>query len=97
VTSYRGYLSLLQGRYRAALRATLHRARREVPEGKCPKFCAPDCTRHGKACPNKKGGWRFDRPKGKRRRAVPIPVQLIPQLRKHFDELDAEHQAAGDA
>lgn len=65
--------------------------------GKCPQFCTLDCTRHAKACPAKIGGWRFDRPKGKRRRAVPIPVQLIPTLRKHFADLDDERKAAGDA
>jgi hypothetical protein len=65
--------------------------------GNCPQFCAPDGTRHAKACPDKKGGWRFDRPKGKRGRAVPIPVQLVPTLRKHFADLDDERRAAGDA
>jgi site-specific recombinase XerD len=64
--------------------------------GKCAQFCPPDCTRHAKACPQRKGGWAFARPKGKRKRAVPIPVQLIPKLRAHFEAQDAEKKAAGD-
>lgn len=64
--------------------------------GKCPKFCAPDCTRHAKACPKRKGGWKFTRPKGKRKRPVPIPVQLIPPLRAHLEHQAAEREAAGD-
>ena len=64
--------------------------------GKCPKFCTPDCTRHAKACPKRKGGWKFTRPKGKRKRPVPIPVQLIPPLRVHLEAQDAERKAAGE-
>jgi site-specific recombinase XerD len=63
--------------------------------GKCPDFCAPGCTRHAKACPKRKGGWKFTRPKGKRKRTVPIPAQLIPPLRQHFEDQDAEKEAAG--
>jgi len=64
--------------------------------GKCPAFCVPGCNRHAKACPKRKGGWKFTRPKGKRKRAVPIPAQLIPPLRQHFEDQDAEKGAAGD-
>lgn len=64
--------------------------------GKCPKFCPPDCTKHAKACPERLGGLKFARPKGKRRRPVPIPTQLIPPLRAHFEAQDAERKAAGD-
>ena len=65
--------------------------------GKCPTFCAPDCTRHAKACPSRKGGWRFTRPKGKRKRPVPIPVQLVPPLRAHLAAQEAEREKARDA
>jgi integrase len=65
--------------------------------GKCPQFCTPDCTRHAKSCPQRKGGWKFTSPKGKRKRAVPIPVQLVPSLREHFEAQDAVRKAAGDA
>jgi integrase len=56
-----------------------------------------DCKRHAKACPQRKGGWRFTRPKGGRRRPVPIPRQLVPMLRKHFEDQDAERATAGSA
>lgn len=62
--------------------------------GRCPRFCAPGCTRHAKACPQRKGGLRFTRPKGKRKRAVPIPAQLIPSLRKHLEDQGAERRTA---
>ncbi len=62
--------------------------------GSCPRFCEPGCTRHAKACPQRKGGWKFTRPKGNRRRTVPIPVQLIAPLRQHFEDQDAEREAA---
>lgn len=68
-----------------------------VHAGKCPKFCAADCKRHAKACPQRKGGLKFARPKGKRKRAIPIPVQLIPPLRRHFEDQDAERAAAGSS
>jgi len=64
---------------------------------KCPRFCEPGCTRHAKACPQRKGGWKFTRPKGNRRRTVPIPVQLIAPLRQHFADQDAEREAGGAA
>jgi integrase len=63
---------------------------------KCPKFCAPDCMGHAKACPQRVGGPKFTRPKGKRKRAVPIPAPLIPPLRAHLEMQDAERAAAGD-
>lgn len=64
--------------------------------GKCPQFCEPGCTRHAASCPQRKGGWKFARPKGKRKRSVPIPPELLPQLRQHFKEQDAEKAAVGD-
>jgi Phage integrase family len=64
--------------------------------GKCPEFCAPDCAGHAKACPQRKGGWKFTRPKGKRKRTAPIPPQLIPPLRAHLAAQDAGRKAAGD-
>jgi integrase len=65
--------------------------------GKCPAFCASDCARHASSCPQRKGGWIFVRPKGKRKRAVPIPPELVAPFRKHFEDQDAERAAAGEA
>jgi integrase len=66
-------------------------------DGKCPKFCGPDCVGHAKACPQRIGGPKFTRPKGKRKRAIPIPSQLIPPLRAHFEAQDEERKTAGKA
>jgi integrase len=64
--------------------------------GKCPKFCPPGCTEHAKACPQRIGGIKFVRPKGKRKRSIPIPAQLIAPLRAHKAAQQAEREAAGD-
>jgi integrase len=80
-----------------------HHCRKPCPSGcsqhngKCPKFCPPDCTGHAKACPNRIGGIKFARPKGRRKRAIPLPAQLIPPLRAHLEAQKAERKAAGDA
>ena len=64
--------------------------------GKCPQFCAPGCIKHAASCPQRKGGWKFARPKGNRKRSVPVPVELISQLCQHFRDQDDEKAAAGD-
>ena len=64
--------------------------------GRCPKFCAADCAEHAKACPQRIGGIRFIRPKGKRKRAIPLPVQLIPSLRAQQEAQKAEREAGED-
>jgi len=68
-----------------------------APGGKCPHFCASDCTSHAASCPQRQGGWMFVRPKGKRKRAVPIPPGLIEPLREHLAGQDTERHAEGDS
>jgi integrase len=65
--------------------------------GRCPKFCAPDCKAHAKACPRRIGGLKFTRPKGNRKRAIPLPAQLIPPLRAHLEAQKAERESAADS
>jgi integrase len=65
--------------------------------GKCPQFCPSDCTGHAASCPQRQGGWLFVRPKGGRKRAVPIPPELTQPLREHFASQDAERRGAEDA
>lgn len=65
--------------------------------GNCPKFCAPDCKEHAKACPKRVGGIKFTRPKGKRKRAIPVPAQLIVPLRAHQAVQKSERESAGKA
>jgi len=39
----------------------------------------------------------FVRPKGNRKRAVPIPIELIEPLREHLTNQDAQQHAVGDS
>jgi integrase len=43
------------------------------------------------------GGVKFIRPKGKRKRSIPLPAQLISALRAHREAQEAERAAAGAA
>lgn len=65
----------------------------------CPKPCPQGCTRHARACPDRKGGGLvFTRPKTKKsRNAVPIPPPFIPYLREHQAQQQEARAAAGDA
>lgn len=65
--------------------------------GKCMRFCEPGCTGHERSCPQRIGGWEFTRPKGSRRRTVPIPAHLIPLLRAQRAAQDAERTTAEGA
>ncbi|GAB2820531.1 site-specific integrase [Actinocorallia aurea] len=60
-------------------------------------LCPPKCDRHAAQCPQRKGGGMvFAAPKGKRRRIIPLPVELVEFLRKHREAQDAERERAGD-
>jgi integrase len=63
--------------------------------GKCPTFCASDCTGHAPSCPDRVGGWAFVKPKGKGKRTVLIPPPLIPLLKLHREAQRVEEKAAG--
>ena len=64
--------------------------------GKCPKFCSPGCKGHAKGCPRRIGGLAFARPKGKRKRTISLPAQMIPALKAQRAAQKAERAAAGD-
>jgi hypothetical protein len=68
---------------------------RKHPKGNCPKLCTEDCTEHARSCPQRVGGWEFIRPKGKRKREIPIPPPLLESLKAHKAAQDAEREAAG--
>jgi integrase len=68
---------------------------REHAKGKCPKLCAPDCASHARSCPQRVGGWEFIRPKGKRKREIPIPPPLLEPLRQHKAAQDLEREEVG--
>lgn len=63
----------------------------------CPKPCARDCRKHADKCPKRHtGGLAFQEPKGKNKRTVTLPPELIPILRRHRAAQKREKLAAGD-
>ncbi|WP_329518644.1 tyrosine-type recombinase/integrase [Spirillospora sp. NBC_01491] len=59
----------------------------------CPKIC----DRHASTCPKRAGGGLvFKKPKGKSRRTVPLPPELIPILKAHRTRQKAERLAAAN-
>ncbi|GAA5036548.1 site-specific integrase [Actinopolymorpha pittospori] len=50
----------------------------------CPPPCPKGCVRHASSCPQRRnGGLVFREPKGKSRRMVPLPPELVPVLQAH--------------
>lgn len=64
----------------------------------CPKPCAPDCTEHARVCPKRVGGGLvFREPKGKSKRTIPLPPELVPVLEEHKKAQRRERFATGSA
>ncbi|MFF8768527.1 tyrosine-type recombinase/integrase [Nocardiopsis dassonvillei] len=71
----------------------------------CPKRpCAPKCEAHGRECPKRTGGeYYFGRRKssgkgkGRERLVLPVPRQLVPELRTHWQMQQHERDIAGEA
>ena len=63
----------------------------------CPKTpCRKGCTAHAQYCPKRQGGGMvFREPKGKSKRVVMIPPELVPLLRAHRAVQLAERLHAG--
>ena len=60
--------------------------------------CQSACIKHARYCPERDGGeWVFRKPKGKKVRWVPIPAQLVEQLRAQPATQAAERLAAGSS
>lgn len=58
----------------------------------CPKIC----DRHASTCPQRTGGGLvFRKPKGKSKRTIPLPPELIPILKAHRTRQKAERLKAG--
>lgn len=71
-----------------------HRCTSADAKGLCPK----DCKKHASTCPQRAGGGLvFRKPKGKSKRSIPLPPELIPMLRAHRTRQKAERLAAGSA
>jgi integrase len=61
-----------------------------------PRLCLAGCTGHASTCPERRGGGLvFRPPKGKGRRTVPVPAELVPLLKAHRAAQHAERLAAG--
>lgn len=64
----------------------------------CPPPCPKDCARHASTCPqHKAGGLVFREPKGKSKRTVSLPPELLPMLRAHQAEQRRLRTQAGAA
>ncbi|MEV0797854.1 site-specific integrase [Kribbella sp. NPDC050281] len=60
--------------------------------------CQSEYIKHARYCPERAGGdWVFRKPKGKKVRWVPIPAQLVEQLRSQRATQAAERLAAGSS
>lgn len=58
--------------------------------------CPPKCTRHASRCPQRyAGGLVFRRPKGKSRRQITMPPELVAALRRQKEAQQAEREHAG--
>lgn len=63
---------------------------------RCPRPCPRGCTDHAAWCPRRRGGVSFKEPKGKSKRTVPIPPELVPLLKAHRTAQAQERLAAGE-
>ncbi|MCQ4044482.1 tyrosine-type recombinase/integrase [Streptantibioticus rubrisoli] len=65
---------------------------------KCPPPCPKDCVRHASTCPERKGGGLvFREPKGKSKRTISLPPELIPVLEAHRVAQQRQRALAGTA
>lgn len=62
-----------------------------------PRLCPKDCDRHASTCPKRTGGGLvFRRPKGKSKRTVPLPPELVSVLKAHRRRQREERLAAAN-
>lgn len=60
------------------------------------RLCPKDCDRHASTCPSRTGGGLvFRKPKGKSKRTIPLPPELIPILKAHRTRQKAGRLKAG--
>jgi len=60
--------------------------------------CPADCRRHASRCPQRYGGGLvFRRPKGRSRRQITMPLDLVDALRRYLEAQRAEREHAGSA
>lgn len=79
------------GRHREPCPKTCTRHRRG-----CPTPCPKGCRRHASTClKRQRGGLVFREPKGRSKRVVQIPPELVPLLRRHKQAQTRERLTAG--
>lgn len=62
-----------------------------------PRLCPKDCDRHASTCPKRTGGGLvFRKPKGKSRRTVPLPPEVVEVLKAHRTQQKRERLAAAN-
>jgi Phage integrase family len=67
-----------------------------VPDD-APRLCQPGCAGHAAQCPQRRGGGLvFREIKERRRKTVPLPVELVAALRKHRAAQSREWLAAAN-
>lgn len=61
------------------------------------RLCPKDCDRHASTCPDRVGGGLvFRAPKGKSKRTIPLPPELVPILKEHRTQQKKERLAAAN-
>lgn len=71
---------------------------REHDADKCPRFCAPDCTKHASSCPQRHGGGLvLTEPKSKKsKRTAAVPREVAKRMLAHRKAQAAERLAHPD-
>jgi integrase len=65
-------------------------------DGKHRARCQKGCLKHASRCPKRHGGGLvFRPPKGKSKRTIPLPPQLVPLLEAHREVQEIERMVAG--
>lgn len=92
-----------EGKHRRACPKNCPKARRKAGRPhKCilptaERLCPKNCDRHASTCPNRVGGGLvFRPPKGKSKRTIPLPPELIPILKAHRTKQKMERLAAAN-
>ena len=63
-----------------------------------PRTCRPNCLGHASTCPQRHGGGLdFRPPKGRSRRIVPLPPELVPVLKAHRAAQSAQRLKVGNS
>jgi integrase len=92
-----------EGKHRRACPKNCPKAKRKAGrphtcvKADAERLCPKNCDRHASTCSKRTGGGLvFRKPKGKSRRTVPLPAELVPILRAHRTRQKTERLAAAN-